>query len=91
MFGHVVNHTIAPDGFNRGRDDLATDLAAGLTATGRPFQRSDPRPCPNTRTPSRSNSSCKSRNAHDWGVHPLAPGIRFHPSGNSSPGRPVLG
>ena len=53
VFGHVVNHTIAQDGFNRGRDDLATDLAAGLTATGRLFQRSDPRPCRNTRTPSR--------------------------------------
>jgi hypothetical protein len=44
VIGFCVNHTIAPNGFNRGRDDLAIDLGAGLTATGRVFQRSDPQP-----------------------------------------------
>lgn len=42
--GVCVNHTIGSDGFNRGRDDLAIDVDAGLTATGREFERSNPQP-----------------------------------------------
>ena len=46
---------------------------------------------PATRAPSSVSSHAWSRNAHDCGVHPRAPGIASQPSGVGRPGMPVAG